>query len=133
MLVTFPEPPAQHDHQEQGDHLLDESFVTSVHRLLKPGGEFVIVTDNLPYAKVVAAATFKVGTADSKGALFADVGQTPTGGGSMVGVNAGVPVGFVVDSARADRQGGSFFDRLWAGRGKSNRFFIQGRRLGKEK
>ena len=34
VLVTFPEPPAQHDHQEQGDHLLDADFAASVYRLL---------------------------------------------------------------------------------------------------
>jgi hypothetical protein len=108
------------------------------------------VTDNLPYAKVCAAATFKtVETATASAAvtagsaaLFEDIGGVPLGGNlalshGAVGVNAGIPVGFEVPpqqqggegGGHAGRQGGSFFDRLWSGRGKSNRFFIQGRRL----
>ena len=132
VLVTFPEPPAQHDHQEQGDHLLDESFVASVRRLLKPNGEFIIVTDNLPYAKVCARATFgrtANGNAQRRAAVstFVDIGDQPLRGHGAGGdgVNVGVPVGF---EAGDQDGGGSFFDRLWAGRGKSQRFFIHAKR-----
>ena len=130
VLVTFPEPPAQHDHQGEGDHLLDAAFVASAHRLLKPGcGEFIIVTDNLPYAKVCAAATFAL-AADGGKALFVDAGGRPFDGPGADGVNAGVPDGFEVGTqADGAKAGGSFFDRLWAHRSKSNRFFIQAKRL----
>lgn len=124
VLVTFPEPPSQHDHQGDGDHLLDSNFVANIQRILKPKGEYIVVTDNLPYAKVCARATYG-------GALpFVDIGrQALTGhGDGGIGVNTGVPVGFGVDIQcrnGAGGNGGSFFDRLWEGRGKSKRFFIQ--------
>lgn len=91
-------------------------------RLLKPGGEYIIVTDNLPYAKVCAKAAFAEG-------LFTDIGgqAMPSRQDDAQGVNAGVPVGFELPQNSGSGGGGSFFDRLWAGRGKNNRFFIQGR------
>ena len=128
------------------------------------------MTDNLPYAKVCAAAVYgaaavaaaasaasssssaaaaTAGTTKRFGAsallqeergsgaavveetavLFKDIGGMPLGHSGSHGVNVGVPVGFEVKpSCSSGSTGGSFFDRLWAHRGKSNRFFIQGRR-----
>ena len=130
------------------------------------------MTDNLPYAKVCAAAVygaaavaaaaraasssssaaatagtklFGASAGDKEGALqeergssgaveetavlFKDTGGMPLGHSGSHGVNVGIPVGFEVRPSRSSSSsGGSFFDRLWAHRGKSNRFFIQGRR-----
>lgn len=78
--VYFPDPwPKKRHHRRR---LIQPSFLNQVHRVLKPGGQFIIVTDHLDYF-------YQIRSVLQKAAGFATVPFPNLGGkeGELVGTN----------------------------------------------
>lgn len=56
VYINHPEPPERTgDSKSDGRHLLTSTFLLDVFDVLEGGGRLLVVTDNLPYLKIVAA------------------------------------------------------------------------------
>jgi len=143
IFINFPEPPQNHDYgREDGDHLLDATFFRNLHAILRPDCGVTVVTDNLPYAKIIAETVLGVqNQADGTTPIFREAlnggaNSTEHGGARRLsrGLWSGTPPGFEADGCSdSHRDGGSYFDRLWSRRSKCKRFFVAAVRTGCER
>ena len=125
IYVNFPEPPS--DHTDAEDYLLNEAFFARAHEALVPGGRGLIIVSDNPILLNTAARTLEQHTLQGRGLDFRVRTGTRAGWPRVVGVagldaagaalvSEGLPEGFGAN--------GSWFDRLWSGRGHVRRFYI---------
>ena len=69
MFINHPEPPEHNTGGDgnQGQHLLTPSFFTLMYNILSSNGTLTIVTDNLPYAKLLVSILQQLASEGSEG------------------------------------------------------------------
>jgi tRNA (guanine-N(7)-)-methyltransferase len=103
VYVNFPDPPVWHGSPMR---LVDEPFLTAVHRALQPGHDLILVTDDAAYAKIMLRQLERVPTLFASALEAAYAAELP------------------------EDYGTSYFDRMWTNGNHNHRYYIRQRRQG---
>jgi tRNA (guanine-N7-)-methyltransferase len=105
VYINYPDPPFWEGSKQR---LIDEQFLKHVHRVIKPGGSLIIVTDNTGY-KEIMVNELKQLKKMFESAYGRDTPYTTT-----------IPEDYGISS---------YFDRFWKNGNKSERFYLKYKRL----
>ncbi len=123
VFINHPEPPQQTGGKgSEGKHLLTLDFFDQVARVLKPGGQITIVTDNVWYARFLVKA---LSTAPHPRALTAV--DMPNSSGCKSVIEEGEFKAYVGKPSPACGHAidaSSYFDRLWKRGNLTDRYII---------